>query len=159
MMSAPKTGVMICGHGSRNQNAMKEFAKVSEGLKGKFGNAPVEYGYLEFANPVISHGLDKLREQGVTKCYAVPGMLFAAGHAKNDIPSVLNTYQARHPEMEIIYGRELGVDLKMIRAAGARVQEAIDAAETDVPLHETMGGDWRRSRGVIFWNDRGGMWT
>ena len=138
MMSAPKTGVMICGHGSRNQNAMKEFAKVSEGLKGKFGNAPVEYGYLEFANPVISHGLDKLREQGVTKCYAVPGMLFAAGHAKNDIPSVLNTYQARHPEMEIIYGRELGVDLKMIRAAGARVQEAIDAAETDVPLHETM---------------------
>ena len=138
MTSAPKTGVMICGHGSRNQNAMKEFAKVSEGLKGKFGNAPVEYGYLEFANPVISHGLDKLREQGVTKCYAVPGMLFAAGHAKNDIPSVLNTYQARHPEMEIIYGRELGVDLKMIRAAGARVQEAIDAAETDVPLHETM---------------------
>ena len=138
MTSAPKTGVMICGHGSRNQNAMKEFAKVSEGLKGKFGDAPVEYGYLEFANPVISHGLDKLREQGVTKCYAVPGMLFAAGHAKNDIPSVLNTYQARHPEMEIIYGRELGVDLKMIRAAGARVQEAIDAAETDVPLHETM---------------------
>ncbi|MEL6505725.1 MAG: sirohydrochlorin chelatase [Pseudomonadota bacterium] len=132
-----KTGVMICGHGSRNQNAMKEFSKLSEGLKGRFGDAPVEYGYLEFANPVISHGLDKLREQGCTKVLAVPGMLFAAGHAKNDIPSVLNTYQARHPEMEIVYGRELGVDLKMIRAAAARIQEAIDAAGPCDP-HDTL---------------------
>ena len=137
MTLPPNTGVMICGHGSRNQNAMKQFAKVSEGLKGRFGDAPVEYGYLEFANPVISHGLDKLREQGVKRCLAVPGMLFAAGHAKNDIPSVLNTYQAQHPEMEIIYGRELGIDLKMIRAAAARIQEAIDAV-SDVPLHDTM---------------------
>ena len=65
---------------------------------------------------------------------AVPGMLFAAGHAKNDIPSVLNTYQAQNPGMEIIYGRELGVDLKMIRAAAARIQEAIDAADTETRL-------------------------
>ena len=48
-------------------------------------------------------------------------MLFAAGHAKNDIPSVLNTYAARHG-VEITYGRELGVDLKMLRAAGDRVE-------------------------------------
>ncbi|EFL90686.1 sirohydrochlorin chelatase [Ahrensia sp. R2A130] len=133
-----KIGVMICGHGSRNQNAMKEFSTVSEGLKGRFGDVPVEYGYLEFANPVISHGLDKLRDAGCTKVLAVPGMLFAAGHAKNDIPSVLNTYQAQNPGMEVIYGRELGVDLKMIRAAAARIQEAIDAADSEVPLTETM---------------------
>ncbi len=115
--AAEKLGIMVCGHGSRNQNAMKEFAKVAGGLKAKFPDLPVEYGYLEFCNPVISHGLDQLREQGVTKVLAVPGMLFAAGHAKNDIPSVLNTYQAQNPGMEIIYGRELGIDLKMIRAA------------------------------------------
>ncbi|MEM1040142.1 MAG: sirohydrochlorin chelatase [Pseudomonadota bacterium] len=133
-----KRGVMICGHGSRNQNAMKEFSKLSEGLKGRFGDAPVEYGYLEFANPVISHSLDKLVEQGCTDILAVPGMLFAAGHAKNDIPSVLNTYQAQHPGVTIRYGRELGVDLKMIRAAAGRIQEVIDASNSDVPLHETL---------------------
>ncbi len=124
-----KLGIMVCGHGSRNQNAMHEFASVAAGLKLRFPDIPVEYGYLEFCNPVISHGLDQLRAQGVTKVLAVPGMLFAAGHAKNDIPSVLNTYQAQNPGMEIIYGRELGVDLKMIRAAGERVMEAMDAAD------------------------------
>ena len=113
----------MCGHGSRNQNAAREFAKVAKGLKKRYPDTPVEYGYLEFCNPVIHSGLDSLRDQGVTRVLAVPGMLFAAGHAKNDIPSVLNTYQAQNPDMSIEYGRELGVDLKMIRAAGARIQE------------------------------------
>src|SRR4029079_16685913 len=67
----------------------------------------------------------------------VPGMLFAAGHAKNDIPSVLNTYAAK-AGIALTYGRELGVDLKMLRAAGDRIQEAIDAAPGDVPRHETL---------------------
>ncbi len=133
-----KLGIMVCGHGSRNQNAMKEFAKVAEGLRQQFPHLPVEYGYLEFANPVISHGLDKLREQGVERVLAVPGMLFAAGHAKNDIPSVLNTYAAQNPGMEIIYGRELGIDLKMIRAAGERITQALATVSDDIPLHDTL---------------------
>jgi len=121
-------GIMVCGHGSRNQNAAREFSSLAEGLKKYYPDMPVEYGYLEFCNPVISEGLDKLRKQNVTHVFAVPGMLFAAGHAKNDIPSVLNTYQAQNPGMVINYGRELGVDLKMIRAAGIRINEAIERA-------------------------------
>ncbi|WP_349359195.1 sirohydrochlorin chelatase [Stappia sp.] len=133
-----KLGLMICGHGSRNRGAVQEFAQLAEGLRSRFPGWPVEYGYLEFANPVIKDGLDKLREAGCTRILAVPGMLFAAGHAKNDIPSVLNTYQAQNPGVTIDYGRELAVDPRMIRAAGARIQEALDAAESDVPLHETL---------------------
>jgi sirohydrochlorin cobaltochelatase len=76
---------------------------------------------------------------------AVPGMLFAAGHAKNDIPSVLNTYSAE-TGLRIDYGRELGVDLSMIQAAGARIREALDASdaaaaargEAPVPLSDTL---------------------
>ena len=124
-----KTGIMICGHGSRNQNAAKEFATLSEGLKARHPNVAVEYGYLEFCNPVIHAGLDALKAKGVTRVLAVPGMLFAAGHAKNDIPSVLNTYQAANPEMSIEYGRELGIDLRMIRAASQRIEEAIAASD------------------------------
>src|SRR3546814_2474761 len=65
-------------------------------------------------------------------------MLFAAGHAKNDIPSVLNTYQAQHPEMTIDYGRELAIDPKLLKAAAARIEEALAAAGGDVPRHETL---------------------
>jgi len=133
-----KIGLMICGHGSRDERAVTEFAVLSERLRARFTEWPVEYGYLEFAKPIIRDGLDKLIEQGCTRILAVPGMLFAAGHAKNDIPSVLNTYAAAHPEVQIEYGRELAIDPKMIRAAGARVTEALDAAGDDVARHDTL---------------------
>ncbi len=131
------TGIMLCGHGSRNRRAVDEFAVLAERLRARLPGVPVEYGYLEFADPVIHFGLDRLREQGVQRVLAVPGMLFAAGHAKNDIPSVLNTYSAQHG-LPITYGRELGVDLKMLRAAGDRIGEALAAAGDAVPRSETL---------------------
>jgi len=133
-----KLGVMVCGHGSRDQAAVDEFAKLAVRIREQMPDMPVDYGYLEFATPIIRTGLDALKEQGVTDVLAVPGMLFAAGHAKNDIPSVLNTYQAQSDGMNIHYGRELGIDVKMIRAASARVEEALQAAGDNISRHETM---------------------
>jgi sirohydrochlorin cobaltochelatase len=138
-------GVLICGHGSRNRQAVGEFAQLAEGLRKLLPGVPVEYGYLEFARPILRDGLDSLRAQGVKRVLAVPGMLFAAGHAKNDIPSVLNTYAAE-TGLRIDYGRELGVDLSMIQAAGARIREALDASdsaaasrgEEPAPLSDTL---------------------
>ena len=135
-----KIGVMICGHGSRSQAAVDEFKVLAEKLPAHLPPEWVtDYGYLEFANPVIRVGLDNLREAGVDKIVAVPGMLFAAMHTKNDIPTVLNTYAVEHG-IEVSYGRELGVDPKMIAAAGDRVRAAVadaDAEHGPVPLEET----------------------
>ena len=135
-----KTGVMICGHGSRSQAAVDEFKVLAEKLPAYLPDDwLVDYGYLEFANPVIRDGLDNLRNAGCERILAVPGMLFAAMHAKNDIPTVLNTYAAKHG-IDISYGRELGVDPKMIAAAGARITDAVAAANAengDVALEDT----------------------
>ena len=131
-------GVMVCGHGSRDGEAIAEFESVATGIRARLPGYDVESGFLEFATPVIREGLGKLRARGNELCLAVPGMLFAAGHAKNDIPSVLNTFEAEHPEMEIRYARELGIDDKLLRAAGDRIREALDAAGDGVALHETM---------------------
>ena len=133
-----RIGVMVCGHGSRDAQAIGEFESVAAGIRERLPQYDVESGFLEFATPVIREGLDKLRGRGADLCLAVPGMLFAAGHAKNDIPSVLNTYEAEHPGMDIRYARELGIDEKLLRAAGDRVAAALDAAGRGVPLHETM---------------------
>ncbi len=127
-----KVGVMICGHGSRSQAAVDEFSVLAEKLPALLPDDwLVEYGYLEFANPVIRVGLDKLRKAGCERIVAVPGMLFAAMHTKNDIPTVLNTYAAKHG-IDVTYGRELGVDPRMIAAAGDRVRQAVLAANADL---------------------------
>ena len=129
---------MVCGHGSRDTGAVEEFQAVAQGLKERLPQYETDWGFLEFATPVIRTGLDALRAKGIRKVLAVPGMLFAAGHAKNDIPSVLNAYKAQNPELEISYARELGIDLKLIRAAGERVEDALQKAGDGVCREDTL---------------------
>ncbi len=132
------TGVLLCGHGSRDPGAIAEFDRLAGALRARLPDRTVDWGYLEFARPVLADSLDRLRADGVTTVLAVPGMLFAAGHAKNDIPSVLNTYQARYPDVTIRYGRDLAIDPKLLRAAGDRVEAAMAAAGRVVGRHETL---------------------
>ncbi len=133
-------GIMVCGHGSRDAAAVAEFGHVAAALRERVAPRPLAHGFLEFARPIIRDGLDDLRARGIRNVLAVPGMLFAAGHVKNDIPSVLNTYAARHPEMTLRYGRDLGLDMRMVRAAGDRIDAAVRAADTAgaVARHDTL---------------------
>ncbi|MBO9418345.1 sirohydrochlorin chelatase [Labrenzia sp. R4_2] len=134
-----KTGIMICGHGSRAKIAEEEFALLAKGLRDRYPDMPVEYGFLEYSAPNIHMGLDSLRDQGVTHILAVPGMLFAATHAKNDIPSVLTTYQEKNPGLTVSYGRELGLHSQMIAAFEARILEALGVDHVhDGDLYDTM---------------------
>lgn len=137
---ASDDGILVCGHGSRNAGAVQQFQACVEALRARAGEIPLEYGFLEFATPILRDGLDRLRAQGCRRVLALPGMLFAAGHAKNDIPSVLNRYGREHGGMEILYGRELGLDARMVQAAGARVREAMGAcgAEGREAYHRTL---------------------
>ena len=131
-----RIGVLICGHGSRHKLAVQEFALLAKEIKAILPEIPVEYGYLEFARPIITDALDRLREQDVQKVIAIPAMLFAAGHAKNDIPALLKSYSKR-TGLVIEYGRELGINSLMIGAAGARIKEIIDS-KPDFPKSDTL---------------------
>lgn len=135
-----KKGIMVCGHGSRDKDAEREFGRVAAGLKKRFPDIPVEYGFLEFSAPNIHMGLNSLVEQGVEQIYAVPGMLFAATHAKNDIPSVLTTFQEKTDGVEVAYGSELGLHQAMIDAFQARIYESLGLDPENPPesLYDTM---------------------
>ena len=129
-------GILLCGHGSRDPQAVKEFIKVVDKIKLRIPNIPVAFGFLEFNRPIISTALDQLKNTGVDRVIALPAMLCAAGHTKNDIPAVLNKYTFENG-LPIQYGRELGLNSLMIGAAGARVQEIIDNNKV-FPLSKTL---------------------
>ena len=134
------SGIIICGHGSRAKIAEEEFSLLATGLRARFPQLEVEYGFLEYSSPNIHMALDRLIAKGITNIYAVPGMLFSATHAQNDIPSVLITYMQKNPALTIKYGQELGLHDEMIMAFQHRIMEAIDLAEMPKPgdLYDTM---------------------
>ena len=130
-------GILICGHGSRNKLAIKEFKILAQCIQERFSSLKVEYGFLEFAKPSLTDGLEKLKQNSVKKVIAIPAMLFAAGHVKNDIPTVLMNF-ARNNGIEISYGRELGINNLMISAACERVKDVFKNNEKLKPSESVL---------------------
>ncbi len=133
-----RDGIMLCGHGSRDADAIAEFQRLAQGLGVSLGAVALASGHLEFARPNIRDGLEALRTGGAKRILAAPGMLFAAGHVKNDIPWELNAFAADHPEISVHYARELAIDAKMLRAAAARIGEAEARAKRSTPRGESL---------------------
>ncbi|MFO1155025.1 MAG: sirohydrochlorin chelatase [Rhodospirillales bacterium] len=132
------TGLMICGHGSRSVSAIEEFHLLARHLRRRMPAFDVETGFLEFARPVIRTGLEALKVRGVRRIVCLPGMLFAAGHVKNDLPSEINAFAAENPAIRVSFGRELAVDSRLLRAAAARIAAAEAAAATTIDRKETL---------------------
>lgn len=118
------TAVMLCGHGSRDPEAIAEFERAAEGLRPRLAEYDFAAGYLEFARPVIRDGLAALVERGARRIYAVPGMLFAASHVKNDLPWEMNSFAAANPGVEVRLARDLAIDAKLLNAASERIAAA-----------------------------------
>lgn len=130
--------IMICGHGSRNNGAVEEFNLLAKRLKERYPDRLVESGFLEFASPIIRTGLEKLVDQGAKQILCVPGMLFAAGHVKNDLPSEVNNFAAEHEGLDVRFGRELAIDNRLLEVCKERIEEAEAACETEVDRKDTL---------------------
>ncbi len=130
-----ETAVLVCGHGSRDPEAIAEFELLAAALRPRLPKVDFATGYLEFARPTIRDSLAALARRGAQRILAVPGMLFAATHVKNDLPWEINSFAADNPGVEVRFGRDLAIDPKLLTAAADRIaaampQNGVDRSET-----------------------------
>ena len=128
-----ETAVLLCGHGSRDPEAIAEFELAAAALRSRLQH-DFATGYLEFARPTIQEGLAQLTGRGAHQILAVPGMLFAASHVKNDLPWEMNSFMAANPDIEVRLGRDLAIDAKLLTAAAERIADAVPGERADAVL-------------------------
>jgi sirohydrochlorin cobaltochelatase len=133
-----ETAVLLCGHGSRDPEAISEFEGAAAALHRRLAKlapgADFATGYLEFARPTIQEGLATLTKRGARRILAIPGMLFAASHVKNDLPWEMNSFIAANPGVDVRLGRDLGIDPKLLHAASERIAAAAPEGRSDSVL-------------------------
>ena len=133
-----ETAVLLCGHGSRDSEAVGEFEEAAAALRSRLASlapgADFATGYLEFARPTIGEGLAALKARGARRILAIPGMLFAASHVKNDLPWEMNSFIAQNPGIEVHLGRDLGIEPKLLDAAAERIAAAVPDGRADTLL-------------------------
>ncbi|BDS11206.1 sirohydrochlorin chelatase [Aureispira anguillae] len=118
-----KKGILLCGHGSRTKSGTDAFKSLIELLKKRYSDYEVDYGFLEFNHPVYEAAVERMYQKGIREIYALPVILFAGSHAKNDIPYEMNTIQSYYPDLTIKMGRHIGVSSFLVELAKKRVLE------------------------------------
>ncbi len=122
---------LIVGHGSRDPRGAKEFHELVDLVRRRNPGLAVEGGFIELSRPPISECVDRLAGGGAKKVAAVPLMLLAAGHAKDDIPATLVREKMSHPDMDFQYGRALGIRPELLELMDARISAAVSGDEKE----------------------------
>lgn len=122
------SGVLLIGHGTRDEEGHREFLRLGARLAAALAPLPVELSLLELQPPRIADAWDRLAAAGVSQILAAPLLLFAAGHAKADIPGELAACQARHPGISWSQSRPLSRAPELVELVACRWREALAAA-------------------------------
>ena len=123
--------LMIMGHGSRDPRGAREFHDLVDLVRRRNPSLTVEGGFIELSRPPISQCVDRLAESGARNVAAIPLMLLAAGHAKDDIPATLVREKMGHPTMSFSYGRALGVRPELLELMDERISAVVHEEEKE----------------------------
>jgi len=118
-----KKGILLCGHGSRTKTGTDAFKNLVGLLKARYADYEVDYGFLEFNHPLYEAAIERLYQKGIREIYALPVILFAGSHAKNDIPYEMNSIQNNYPDLTIKMGKHIGVSSYLLELSKKRILE------------------------------------
>jgi sirohydrochlorin cobaltochelatase len=123
--------LLVVGHGSRDPRGAKEFHELVSLMRRNNPSLPIEGGFIELSRPPISECVDRLVGDGAREISAVPLMLLAAGHAKDDIPATLVREKLEHPEVTFHYGRPLGIRPELLDLMDERISAVVPRYERE----------------------------
>jgi len=125
MTNDKRRGVLLVGHGTRDARGTSQFFELSERLIEHLPGLRVEPCLLEFQSPTIPEAWDRLLEREVAKICVAPLLLFAAGHAKQDIPEMVLESHIRRPDIEVTGARPISRHPAIIELACSHLRHAL----------------------------------
>lgn len=116
--------VLFVGHGSKDPEGNEEVRRFVQLIDKDLPVSVIETCFLEFEAPAISQGIDRCVERGASRIAVIPIILFSAGHAKIHIPAAIDEAKLKYPEVDISYGRPIGIHEQVLNILMSRLAEA-----------------------------------
>ena len=102
------TAILLVGHGSRKREGNKEILHFAAQWRERHPGWRIETCFIEHADVLLDEGLDRAARD-TRHVLAIPFILNAAGHVKMELPHALEEARERHPGVEFIVTRHLGM--------------------------------------------------
>jgi sirohydrochlorin cobaltochelatase len=130
---SPKLGILLVGHGTASETGTAQFFQLAGQLAERLSSMPVEPAFLELRQPDIRAAVCRLIERGGTHLLTMPLLLFAAGHAKRDLPQAV---QSAVNGLRVIQAEHLGCHHALVDLSRRRFRE-LAANLPPVPAERT----------------------
>lgn len=115
-----KQGIVLFAHGSRDPEWSRPFERIAAALAKKLPAATVALAYLEHG-PSLNEGLAALAAKGAASVRIVPVFLGHGGHAKSDLPRLVEDARARHPSLRLALDPTIGEQPEVIEAIASAI--------------------------------------
>jgi sirohydrochlorin ferrochelatase len=120
--------LLVMVHGSPRASANADMFRVVETLKARPEAAAqfpiVEVGFMECNEPTIPDAIDRCITAGATRVVAVPYFLHTGNHVCDDLPTLLEEAQERHPSVTFLMGDYLGLSPRLTDLLAERAHAA-----------------------------------
>lgn len=136
MEITPFDRILLIGHGSPDADGNAEYMQFAHDLGVHLG-VTVQPCFLELAAPSIAAGIGQCVAAGAQRLAVLPLFLGAAGHQKNDVPSLLSQAHAHYPEVALHYGTPIGAQYQLVRVLEQRATEALARSTSGIARHDT----------------------
>lgn len=130
--------ILLAAHGSRDPASAAQFGELVAQVKALEPERLITHGFLEFNTPTIAEAAQQAIAAGAREIVLVPGVLLAAAHAKNDLPSELNALRRAFPQVTFHCGAALDLHPALLEVCRERLLEAEVAAGHEVRRDETL---------------------
>ncbi len=112
--------ILLVGHGTRHETGTNQFLRLAEHLRVAVAPLPLEVAFIELQSPTIEEALVSLYARGLQRILLSPALLFAAGHAKHDIPAGIAVAQERCSDLQVTCAEPLGCHEAILELAAER---------------------------------------
>lgn len=129
-------GLLVVGHGTADPVGAAETQAVADAVVELLPGVAVELGFLEVIGPTIGDALERLAGRGCCEVVAAPLLLFAAGHAKRDVPEAI-AGPAATLGLRVCQTEPFGCQAEIVELSRRRRHEAV-ADLRPVPPAETV---------------------
>lgn len=127
------TTILLIGHGSRGREGNKETINFAAQWRERHPEWRIEVCFIEHAEVLLDEGLDRAA-RNAKKVLAIPFILNAAGHVKMELPHALAEARQRHPEVEFLVTRHLGMGREILAVLQGQLDQQLKAMSVPDPM-------------------------
>lgn len=136
----PFDTVILLGHGSRVPGADRNMLRVAQVLRERGRYTNVETCNMSRLGPHFEEVFEKCLRKGSRSVLLLPYFLNEGLHMKLDIPVKMQKAIKQHPDVKLVFGKNLGFDPLLVHLTEKRIEESKtlgDVREVTVPEEDT----------------------